>query len=353
MKANLLVLAGAATVVASACTFTPKQQAEGKFDYTELAAENSIQPAPNKQLPDATNRYTVPDAERKGPIGKEVPILAPKLVWPVADGSRVEEAEDQVRVYFDELDGMSDIEQYVWQGALQALRIRNIGVTEQVDRQRIKTDWVVETFEYGEEDEEVTILRRFQFDFNTAEHGRTTAVNSSVIDREITAADTVEIDKNYLSFRDRDAATAALNMIISEIAMTQQTGVADVDDEGAVLIDMGFDEDGYASFIMGASFSYTWALMKNVLPELGFEVDDFNRENGRYYVTYKVDDSFWSGRSEGKLQLPEGAYEVKVTGDAKRTSITLFRDNGDALSADEVMQIFAPFATEIRTQSGV
>ncbi|RUO60974.1 outer membrane protein assembly factor BamC [Pseudidiomarina marina] len=352
MKANLLVLAGAATVLASACTFTPKQQAEGKFDYTELAVEGSIQPAPNKQLPEPTNRYTVPDAERSGPIGTAVPILAPKLVWPVADGSRVEEAEDQVRIYFDELDGMSDIEQYVWQGALQALRMRNIGVTEQVNRQSIQTDWVVETFVYGEDEEEVSIRRRFRFDFATAEHGRTTAVNSSVIERQLTAEDTVEIDNSYLDFRDRDAATTALNMVISEIAITQQTGVADVDDEGAVLVDMGFDEDGYASFIMGASFSYTWALMRDVLPEVGFKVDDYNREIGRFYVTYELEESFWGGRSDGKLELPEGAYEVKVTGDAKRTSITLFRDR-EALSADEVMQIFAPFAAEIRTQSGV
>lgn len=352
MRVNLLVLAGAATVLASACTFTPKQQAEGKFEYTDLTAESAIQPAPNKQLPEPTNRYTVPDVQGSGPIGTAVPILAPKLVWPVADGSRVEEAEDQVRVYFDELDGMSDIEQYVWQGALQALRMRNIAVTEQVDRKLIQTDWVTETFVYGEDEEEVNIRRRFELKFDTAEHGRTTAVSSAVVERDLSAVDTVEIENSYLQFSDRDAATSVLNMVVSEIAMTQQTGVADLDDEGAVLVDMGFDEDGYASFIMGASFSYTWALMQDVLPELGFEVDDFNRENGRYYVTYEFEESFWGGSSEGKLDLSEGAYEVKVTGDAKRTSITIFRDR-TPLSADEVMQIFAPFAAEIRTQSGI
>lgn len=355
MKFNLIVLAGATTVLVSACSFTPKEQAEGKFDYTKLQTDTQIQPAPNKQLPALTNRYAIPDAEKEAPIGKNVPILAPTLVWPVAEGSRVEENETQVRVFFDELDGMSDVEQYVWQGVLQALRTRGVSLEQQVEKEFVVTDWLTDSFTYGEEEAEVTVSRKIKIALDTAEHGRTTALTSTVSKREIVSDNDVIISVNYLGFQDREAAAKVLNTVISEIGITQQKGVADIDDDGSVVIDMGFDEDGYASIMIGASFSYTWALMQEVLPELGFEVNDFNQQTGRYYTTYNSEDSgflFWGNSSEGKLTLPNGDYEVKVTGDRSRTSITLFRDN-KAIEADQVLEIFAPFAAEIRTQSGL
>lgn len=353
MKSNLLVLAGTATIVASACSFTPREQAEGKFEYLEVGLQQQVEPAPNKKLPTPSNRFNVPEANQTGPVGKIVPVLAPTLVWPLANGSRLEESEQGAHIYFDEIEGMSNVGQYVWQGALQALRLRNVGIVEQQERQRIVTDWLEESFTHGEDDDNVTIRRRIALNFETAEHGRTTTIRSEVVEQQIDAENNVEVTPTYLAFRDQNAATAALNMVVSEIAITQMAGVAAVDDDGTVAVDMGFDEDGYASIVLGASFGFTWGLMQEVLPELGFEVDDYNRELGRYYTIYGVKKSFWFSRNvDGKLELPRGDYEIKVTGDQKQTTVTLFRD-GNPLSAAQVMQIFAPFAAEIRSQSSL
>jgi len=185
MKFKLMVLAGAATVLVSACGFTPKEQAEGDFDYTQLKIDNKIQPAPGKQLPQSTNRYAIPEASKASPLGKDVSIIAPTLVWPVANGSRVEENETEVRVYFDELDGMSDVEQYVWLGVTQALNARGMGVTEEQTKQRIVTDWLSQTVIYGEDEQELIIRRKVAIAMDTAEHGRTTALQSEVVAREL------------------------------------------------------------------------------------------------------------------------------------------------------------------------
>src|SRR5690606_6502574 len=139
------------------------------------------------------------------------------------------------------------------------------------------------------------------------------------------------------------------------IAITQAKGVASVTDDGSVLIEAGFDEDGYAAVIVGASFNFTWALMEDVLPELGFNIDDYNQQTGRYYVEYDAESTgnglaFWRDSNRGELTLASGDYEIKVTGDRQRTSITLFV-NGEAISPSQVNDIFAPFAAEIRKQS--
>lgn len=356
MKFKLMVLAGAATVLVSACGFTPKEQAEGDFDYTQLQTDKKIQPAPGKQLPASTNRYAIPEAKQTAPLGKDVSVIAPTLVWPVANGSRVEESETKVRVYFDELEGMSDVEQYVWLGVTQALDTRGMGITEEQSKQRIVTDWLTQTVTFGEDEQELTLRRKVAIAMDTADHGRTTALQSEVVAREFSNGQGSNIDDQLLEHLDRDAAASVLNTIISEIALTQQTGVASVEDDGSVAITTGFDEDGYAAILVSASFSFTWAIMGEVLPELGFAIDDFNQQTGRYYTEYDMESSgfsalaFWRDNKAGMVELPSGEYELKVTGDRSRTSLTFFYQ-GQPLSAAEVTRIFAPVAAEIRKQS--
>lgn len=357
MKSNLIVLAGATAVLVSACGFTPREQALGDFDYVQKSNDGQLQPAPGKSLPKPSNRYVVPNANHDEPIGKDVVILAPKLIWPVADGSRVEESETKIRVYFDELDGMDDVENYVWQGLIQGLRARNWSTTELQEKQRIVTDWLVENLEYGEDEIPVTIRRKIQISMDTAEHGRTTALLAEVVDRQVNA-ERVQLGDVYLKHKDDNVAAMTLNALISEIAINQAKGVASVTEEGTVNIQPGFDEDGNAAIIVAASFNFTWGIMQEVLPELGFAIDDFNQQTGRYYTSYNTERSglsalaFWRSRSEGLVNLPSGEYEVKVTGDRKQTAVTLFRA-GEAISASEVTEIFGPIAAEIRNQSGL
>jgi|GEM_PF-2336405 uncharacterized lipoprotein len=356
MKANLFVLAGVAAVLVNACGFTPKEQAAGNFDYLEVKNDVQLQPAPGKQLPPVNKRYEVPQPTHNTPLGENVVVLAPKLVWPVANGSRVDEDETKTRVYFDELDGMNDVENFVWQGLLQGIETRGWNIVEQQEKQRLVIGWLPEEFEYGEDDTDVEIQRQFEITMNTAEHGRTTALLSTVLQREVNSGSEA-IDELYLTHRDNDAAAQVLNTLVSEIAITQAKGVASVTDDGSVNIQAGFDEDGYASIIVSASFNFTWGVMKDVLNELGFEVDDYNQQTGRYYASYDAESTgnsfaFWRESNGARVALPSGDYEIKVTGDRQKTSVTLFRD-GQAISPAQVSDIFAPFAAEIRNQSSL
>src|SRR5690554_583959 len=260
MKVNFIVLASATAVLVSACGFTPREQASGDFEYTQKRNDGQLQPAPNKSLPKQSNRYVVPAAEHNEPIGKDVVVLAPKLVWPVADGSRVEESETKIRVYFDELDGMNDVENYVWQGLVQGLKTRNWTATEQQEKQRVVIDWMAENFEYGEDKTPVTIRRKIQISMDTADHGRTTALLAEVVDRQV-SAEQAQLGDVYLKHKDDNAAAMALNALVSEIAINQAKGVASVSEDGTVSIQPGFDDEGHAAIIVGASFNFTWAIM--------------------------------------------------------------------------------------------
>lgn len=355
MKANLFVLAGVAALLVNGCGFTPKEQAEGDFDYVQVENDQQLQPAPGKQLPVQRNRYEVPPAANSTPMGADVIVMAPTLVWPVANGSRVEEDETETRVFFDELDGMNDVENYVWQGLLQGIAIRGWTIFEQQEKQRLVVGWIGENFEYGDDEIAVTIERKVEITMDTADHGRTTALVSKVLDRKISPPD-AQLDTVYLEHRDNAAAANALNRLISEIAITQAKGVASVTDDGSIDIQVGFDEDGFAAFIVGASFNFTWGVMEPTLTELGFEIDDYNQQTGRYYANYDAEGSggfsLWSDSTEGKVALPSGRYEIKVTGNRQRTSVTLFRA-GEPVSPAQVSDIFAPFAAEIRKQSSL
>ncbi len=353
MKLKLIAIACGSVVLTTACSYTPKEQAQGSFDYVNAETTDGLAPAPGLGLPATTNRYAVPEVITSEPIGDRVVVTAPTIVWPLADGSRVEENETLVRIFFDELEGMNSVSDYVWTSTIQGLAARNIPVASAQTKERLETDWITQTYTLGDDEEELAVSRRFAITMNTAPHGRTTSLLADVIERRESGS---AVGNVAAAGQDRSAAARLLNNVVSEIALKQYQGVAGVAEDGSVAIDAGFDQDGSPAMVLSASFNFTWGVIARALEELGFEIDDLNQSTGFYYLEYSRDKSFlsnlafWRSNKEGKLDIEDGNYSIKVTGDRRQTTVTFYKDE-EVFSAEQLNEIFAPVATEIRRQS--
>lgn len=349
MKVSVVAVSSLAILLASGCSFTPREQANGSFDYLDIAPQQPLQPADGLALPAPRDTFNVPSVAEQGDVGANVNILAPVLVWPTAAGSRVEEADSEIRVHFDELEGMSELPQFIWTAMRERLAADGIETTVIQDQQRIETGWLRQTKQIGDDELELITERRFALDFESPTHGRTVAVQITLLEKQERGAG-AGLRPGLVD--DRNQAALLLNNLINEVAIrmvsAQQQSSPDV-----YTVTAGFDGEGYAALLVDTSFINTWTMVGLVLPELGFVVDDLNQSSGRYYTTYSSARSglsklaFW--RDNPSLALTDGAYEVQVTGDQSNATITFYRD-GKALSAAEVNALYAPIAAEFRRQ---
>ncbi len=353
MKSIVVSLTCLSVAAIGGCSFTPQEQAEGDFRYTEAALHDGLEPAPGLSLPETRSHYRIPEVPANTPVGKSVNIKSPIQVWPTAAGSRVEETQAEVKVYFDELEGMANLSEFVWGSALAELSARQIPVTSEQPQQRLETGWVVEEREVGEDDLLLRTERRFELVMETPDHGRTTALSVDMIEKQESGP-----GKGFSEglVADRNAEARLLNSIINEVAVRQNTNQGMVATDDSIDVTAGFNDEGYPALTLDTSFQNSWGLMGAVLPELGFAIDDLNQSTGRYYTTYEKGKSglsklaFWRDSAEGKLDIPEGDYEIQVTGNRELTTITFYFD-GEPLSAAELNRIYGPVAAEIRRQS--
>ncbi|HET8816332.1 MAG TPA: outer membrane protein assembly factor BamC [Pseudidiomarina sp.] len=355
MKEYVRVLTCLSVVVASGCSFTPQEQADGGFEYTEAELTDGLRPAPNKGLPAPSNRYEVPDVEQGLPIGPEVNIQAPVLVRPTAAGSRIEETEQRVRIYFDELEDMSNLSSFVWQGVTKALNQRGIGIVESSPEQRLVTAKVRYEREVSEDELALVTERQFEITQTTPDHGRTTAIEVNVIE-STESGPGAGLQPSLIA--DRNAAAMLLNDIVNEIAIAQQENRIFNEANQEVIATAGFNADGFPAIVVESDFDTVWALMGQALPELGFSIDDLNQSTGQYFTEYSKGSkglsslAFWRDEEAGRLDIADGDYMIRVTGDNETTTVT-FHYNEKPLSAAEVNRIYAPIAASLRRQNSL
>ncbi|RUO79192.1 outer membrane protein assembly factor BamC [Pseudidiomarina taiwanensis] len=354
MKRSQMALVLAASTALGACSFTPPEQAAGDFDYAQQQLKDPIEAAPGLEFDAQSQRYQVPEGDFPGALGAQLNIRAPIVVRAVAAGSRVEETEDQVRVYFDELENMDSLAPFVWENVRAGVSQQGIDIVSEQTEQELVTGWVSETALVGEDELEVVNQRRFKVSMDTASHGRTTAVKVEVLESQSQGPGSALYDAEM---GQRNAATALLNALIVEVAVAQIDEDILTTRDTSLNVQAGFNQEGFPALVIDGSFATVWALMGQVLPELGFEIDDLNQSTGQYFTTYSEEASgfdwaFWRDRQQGKLPLVDGEYMIRVTGDRTTTTVTLHY-NDKPLSADDLTRIFGPFAAEIRKQSGL
>lgn len=361
MKLTRVATVVAAATALSACSSGPKEQASGDFDYAQMNQPSALVVPSELEAPETESDYEVPANQiAAGNVGADVNVMSPRLVRPVALGSRVLENEQQTTVYFDVVDGMGGaVVDFVWRAAENVLQRRNIQ-WQQVDQTTWLSEPVTRAMELEAEDSsfwdfgENSTRRlersyRYQLSQDPASHGRTTSLTIDLKDvtekRDGKAQPMSELLQT-------NTEVALLNAVISEVNRLQQEGVI-AEGNQVVPLTLATNNKQQPAFIIGMSFENAWPLTGLALDQIGLMVDDLNRDAGTYFVEYSKPDSgflFMGGDDYEALDIEEGEYEVRLVEYNDDTSMTVLRD-GEVVSEAWLKAIENAFADALQEQN--
>ncbi|MAA61529.1 outer membrane protein assembly factor BamC [uncultured Idiomarina sp.] len=360
MKLSRLAWMGVAAVVVTGCSSVEKERASGGFEYVNIQPTASLNIPDGLEKPEKGTQYQIPDTNiAPAPVGYKVNIMAPQQVRPIGLGSRVLETETETRVYFDIVDGMGDsVTEFVRQAAFDVLERRDIQwekvgdnrwLTEQMTvQQTIEGDSGFFGFG-GESDSDLERTFRYELTQETESHQRSTALRVDVNDfTQVIGGEEQEVAPLVV----RNLEADLLNAIISEVNRKQQLAVAR---EKAAGIETSLSKaaEGHSVFIVEDNFEQAWPLVNLALQNIGFEVEDLNRETGTYFVEYSEPGSgflFIGGDDYEDLGIAEGEYEFRLLEDGENTSVTVYQ--GEEIVSDEwINQVFEAFKNAVKQQS--
>lgn len=353
MKVSSIAIICLSSLAVTACSFTPREQAEGDFDYTSSQQVEALKPAPGKQLPERSRQYEIPEVGVSGAVGREMNVLPPVLVRGTAAGSRASENPEITAVDFSELDGMEDLPSFTWEGIKAALERQNIAIAAETPEQSLTTGWQRQQLEVGEDELAATVERQFKVTMAVPDHRRTATVSVAMTDKQVSGPGASLVPGGV---SDANAEANLLNTMINEIAVRQQGVFEAAEAAATVNVKPSFNDAGYPAYELDIGFDIAWPLMADVLEGLGFDIDDLNQSAGMYYLEYMRDPgfslAFWEGNEEGKLDLADGSYQVNIKGDDDSTTITIYRGD-EPLTAADIDRLYGPIAAEIRQRSAL
>ncbi|MDV6314951.1 outer membrane protein assembly factor BamC [Idiomarina sp. HP20-50] len=360
MKLSRLALIGVVAAVVTGCSSVEKERASGGFDYVNIQPTAALDIPQGLEEPEKGTKYRIPDTNADSSmVGRRVNITAPQQVRPIALGARVSESETETRVYFDIVDGMGDsVTEFVRAAAKDVLERRNIAWENVGENRWLTEQMTVEQSIEGEGgflgiggESESVLERTFRYELiqQTESHQRSTSLQVNVDDFS------QNIDgkqKKVAPLVVRNLEADLLNAIISEVNREQQMAVARQKAEGIDTL-LSKTSAGHSVFIVKDSFEQVWPLVNLVLEDIGFDVEDLNRESGTYFVEYSEPGSgflFMGGDDYEALGIAEGEYEFRLLEEGEDTSVTVYQ-NDEVVSDEWVNKVFEAFKNSVKKQS--
>ncbi len=320
MKAKMMLTVCAALVL-SACS-SQRNVAEGSFDYLDIKTEQPLAGTEELELQKAKYKYKIPELNvpPNAVLGKEVGIRPPLQVIAAAPGSRVEEGLRESKIYFDAIDGVTDLKMSIWTHLLRVvdgfdtpyevdeeqglIRIENFrhlvsstrkpGMLNMVANNRIET-----------ESEQTIELR-----LTMANHGRSGELEAKVISPILLVdGKQQKLPMNFV----RSFEAEIINDVSIAMERTFRSDSAAFT-QSVVDIQLGKTENGNAAFTLVGDFNSVWVLLPEVFEQLNFVVDDLNQSEGMYYVSYEPFGkrrwyhalAFWKTKQTGELDIENG-----------------------------------------------
>lgn len=349
----------AAISAAVAGCATQRDQAQGGFDYLELEERPPIVTpeglSPLVQAPD----YRIPSIERTdGPLGPSSSIRAPRQVMPLVPGSRIEDGSRSARIWFDAIDEMPNVSDWVWEELLALVEEQQMPIADLQERDYLQT----ETIQRGQGSRSRggfwSGLRRDRIEF-TAEYALHIDMDAPSHGRSAM----LEVDaSNVRYFEDGRERQAPLYLqreleasFLNDLGMRMQRNfeaqrVAQV--RATRALRHAESPQGDPAYALDTNFESGWVLMPGVFEYLGFELVDLNQTDGIYYVNYEPNGgggffsrlAFWRSRDDGMLNLPRGrGYEFQLDGQGDVLYVVISY-RGEVLDEETMDELFPVFA---------
>ena len=331
------------------CSTVSKKSAIGDFDYASKDEASTLVIPQSLAQPNYKNDFVINNnINHKGPVGEQVDVRAPSLVLPIASASRIENDNEQAKIWFDKVLEDKDLQVFVYQAIVDELASQQATLSEvDADKLMYQTSWITVTKESGwlvtSIDE--TVRMKFNVQLETKPHGRSVAAIVGLADYAKTdeSGETSEIDlidKHRLEI-------AMLNQVVSQVDFKYRSFQRDNQLLRAKqqLVSIEQDDTGQASYLVEMESDMLWSNMPILFSKYGFDVNDLNESKQVYYVTYKkletsVWDSLWGDDAPVIGNLAEGKYQFHLSAQDNSTLVTLKDEAGNALSKSQLETMF-------------
>ncbi|NKF52572.1 outer membrane protein assembly factor BamC [Shewanella sp. WXL01] len=328
-KATPVVLLLAVT----ACS-TPieRRQVNGTEDYINASTQSLLTIPEGLDTPRYSEEYQVPEIGKQAqnsPVGKQLDIRPPLQVLPMAEGTRVEEGSDNIKIVVESIDNQTNLKQEIYDDVVAYLNKKSIAIRSQdFDSGVVETDWietseVVETSLWGS-DKEYVLRQRYMFTVDVKPHGRTGDLKIDLIEHEEVFDE--EIQQILLTSDDKRRYTIdMLNNAIAYVSVNREKALREARIKRSLGIQLELvnpTEDEGAYWMAHAPFENAWDRLRIVLPEMGFEIIDMDKSKGLYYISLDDSGGFWSSLwGDDALELDKGNYRL-VLEEANETDKT-------------------------------
>jgi len=320
-----LVLIAAVTACSSPME---RRQANGGDEYTNVKVQPALTIPEGLNAPTYSKEFDIPKLNSKADekfVGKLLDIRPPLQVLPMAEGTHVEESEDNIKIVVESIDNEVDLKKELYTVLNNYLSSQSITVlSEDYDKGLIETDWieseeVIDSSLWGS-DEIYQLRQRYQFEVDVRPHGRSGNIAINLIEHE-ESFDGKQQDI-ILSGEDKRRYTIdMLNNAVAYMSVKRAQAIKAKRLRESLGIDVNVVKGAPASiegeaaeqsyWLADAPFQRTWDRLRIVLPEMGFEIVDMDSNKGLYYINVNDDSGFWSSLwSEKKLPVEEGSYRM-------------------------------------------
>ncbi|GLP94761.1 outer membrane protein assembly factor BamC [Paraferrimonas sedimenticola] len=339
----------------SACS-TPieRRQISGSDEYTNADIGEPLKIPSHLKEPTYSKEFDVPELTEEGQarsMGRALDIRPPLQILASADGTFVEEGTDNVKVMIEAV-GDQDLNTEVHDSIIGYLAQREVGVTtDDFDGGVIETDWIETRQEFkknwiGKNDEYV-LRQRYRFTIQVKPHGRSGDVSIDLIEHDESIDGATEIP----ALTSDDKRRYTIDMLNDAVAYVSAKRAAEeraerIRNSLGIEIELEDNAEQETVWVAESKFLRTWDRLGLVLPELGFDIEDRDRNNGIYYARLDDDPGFWDSMFGGEaLPLDEGLYRFKLTDtEDGKTQIQMFDAEDNKLSNEVVEQIHEFFA---------
>ena len=329
-----LVISSLAVLVLSACSGGPEQRRQAKDDFEYLNTPSfekwAVQSDAKEQF---YPNYDIPAGEYNGPIGKSVDIRPPQQVLELIPGARSEFKDGEVTMWLLRQDEVDKI----WQTVQEMIQERDIALRENNDK-HIETDWVT----WISEDEVNTIESRYSID--RFEANNRFGFKVSLIDwRE--EGKVLEVSRTnkerYNTFMTNIITSTYDQKLREEAALKAEQLIKKIP------VSMGTDRSGLPVIIARAPYNLFWQRMTNILPKIGFKLEERNESQGMMKAQYfSPDDEFWQSIGVKPLEMTGVSYQFLFGDLGNRTSINI-TDSSDKPVTEEVLKALTPVLSAV------
>jgi outer membrane protein assembly factor BamC len=340
--------------VLSGCSWLYGEQGlihDSTNDYLKSKEENPLQLPQgydSSRLKDELAIPPIADKAKQSPIGPELDAQPPIQILAVTQGMRVDRSSEIPAIFW-----MIDADK-LHERITAYLEFKDVSYRQESNR--YLTDWIVTDNEAWWRSVFGTDLPRFvreKFDLSITPSGVNGEYRVAVklLDRELMPYDE---DQWIKAVSDTRSATEFLNGLVGYIDYLERVDNAKRLQElnRGITMSLGKDKEGNAALVATDSDWRTlWLKTPKVLEPFGFKLTDKDQTTGTYFFEFEANEpGFFAslfGDEEGiALELPNGAYQVIVSGkEGGAATLTLLDTEGLPLSDAKMAQLF-PYLSE-------